>query len=114
MVPQINDSFLKEEVNPKSKPVNLGVRISRKNISTIGDRLDKYSRTALLIDNRFIDSARKYRQVILKDDFKTLLDRLVYPIAQDGRYLGDGKIQIKEKQVNLKKKKLLILHFFYL
>ena len=95
---QSSKGFLKEEVNPKSKPVNLGVRISRKNISTIGDRLDKYYRTALLIDDRFIDSARKYRQVILKDDFKTLLDRLVYPIAQDGRYLGDGKIQIKEKE----------------
>ena len=37
-----------------------------------------------------------YKQVLLKDEFRILLDRLVYSIAQDGRYLGDGKIKINK------------------
>ena len=37
-----------------------------------------------------------YKQVLLKDEFTILLDRLVYSIAQDGRYLGDGKIKINK------------------
>ena len=37
-----------------------------------------------------------FKQVLLKDEFRILLDRLVYSIAQDGRYLGDGKIKINK------------------
>ena len=34
----------------------------------------------------------------LEEEFKTLYDRLVYSIALDGRYLGDGKIKINKME----------------
>ncbi len=70
----------------------------RKQFYTIGERVDSYSKSALVIDEHLINGTIRYRQIQLKDYFKNLLDRLVYSIAQDGRYLGDGKIKINNQE----------------
>lgn len=93
---QSSRGFLKK-LEHKKRP-NSGPKQSRKQLGTIGERIDNFGKTALVIDERFINRPVKYRQLLLKDNFKILLDRLVYSIAQDGRYVGNGKIQIIGKE----------------
>ena len=93
---QSSRGFLKKL--EQKKPTKSGPKQSRKKLGTIGERIDNFGKTALLIDDRFHDIPVRYTQIQLNDHFKILLDRLVYSIAQDGRYLGDGKIQIIGKE----------------
>ena len=82
----------KEITNKKANPT----KIVKRNLSTIGERINRYKRTALVVDQRTDDI--RYSQIELKDDFKTILDCHVYSIAHDNRYLGNGKIIIKNRK----------------
>jgi hypothetical protein len=58
--------------------------------STLGARLERWSRTALL------QKEECYRQVILTAPFFELVDRLIFPTAMEGRYLGGGCFLIND------------------
>lgn len=58
--------------------------------STIGDRMERWARTAVLRDGK------KFTQVILGAPFAALFSELIYAVALDGRYLGDGNITIND------------------
>ena len=90
---QSGKGFLTKTEKAKASVNRSGTK-GRRLSTTIGERIDNFGKTALIIEDRFLDRPVKYRQLQLKDDFNILLDRLVYSIAQDGRYLGDGKIQL--------------------
>ena len=79
----------------KKKPVSKTTTSSLQRTSNIRQRLNKWKSQGLVIryDNL---GQTSFKQVLLKDEFRILLDRLVYSIAQDGRYLGDGKIKINK------------------
>ena len=94
---QPSRGFLNKSISPKKKSISTQQKSDRKP-STIGERVNAFGKTALVIDDRFINQPVHYRQIELKDKFHILLDRLVYSIAQDGRYLGDGKILIIEME----------------
>ena len=93
---QSSRGFLKKLEH--KKPTKSGPKQTRKQLGTIGERIDNFGKTALVIDDRFSDIPVRYTQIQLNDHFKILLDRLVYSIARDGRYLGDGKIIIEEQE----------------
>ena len=94
---QSGKGFLTKTEKAKTSGNRCGTK-GRRLSTTIGERIDNFGKTALIIEDRFLDRPVKYRQLQLKDDFKILLDRLVYSIARDGRYLGDGKIIIEEQE----------------
>jgi len=93
---QSSRGFLKKLEH--KKPTKSGPKQTRKELGTIGERIDNFGKTALVIDERFSDIPVRYTQIQLNDHFKILLDRLVYSIARDGRYLGDGKIIIEKQE----------------
>ena len=79
----------------KKKPVSKPTTRLQQRTSNIRQRLNKWKNQGLVI--RYDNSGQtSFKQVLLKDEFRILLDRLVYSIAQDGRYLGDGKIKINK------------------
>ena len=80
----------------KTKPSKRKKRPLR--ISTIRERLERWSRTALVITEASKGKKSTISELPLDEDFKTLYDRLVYSIALDGRYLGDGKIKINNME----------------
>ena len=94
---QSGKGFLRKIKKNKTRGNSDGTKV-RRVITTIGQRIDNFGKTALLIDDRTPGVPVRYTQIQLNDNFKTLLDRLVYSIARDGRYLGDGKIQIIGKE----------------
>ena len=79
----------------KKKPVSKRTTSSLQRTSNIRQRLNKWKNQGLVISRDHIGQTT-YKEVLLKDEFRILLDRLVYSIAQDGRYLGDGKIKINK------------------
>lgn len=93
---QSSHGFLKK--TEKQKSTKARPKKTKNQQVTIGERIDNFGKTALVIDDRFSDIPLRYSQLQLNEHFKILLDRLVYSIAQDGRYLGDGKIQILGKE----------------
>ena len=95
---QSSKGFLKPIEKPKKEKNPNPIQRPKRTFQTIKERMEKYRKMALLIDERFSDRGKMYRQIELNDEFLILLDRLVYPIAQDGRYLGDGKIKIKYRK----------------
>ena len=95
---QSSKGFLKPIEKPKKEKNPNLIKRPKRTYQTIEERLNKYRKTALLIDERFSDKPIMFRQIELNNEFQILLDRLVYPIAQDGRYLGDGKIQILNRK----------------
>ena len=95
---QSSKGFLKPIEKPKKEKNPNLIKRPKRTYQTIEERLNKYRKTALLIDERFSDKPIMFRQIELNNEFQILLDRLVYPIAQDGRYLGDGKIKIKYRK----------------
>jgi hypothetical protein len=79
----------------KKKPVSKRTTSSLQRTSNIRQRLNKWKNQGLVISRDHIGQTT-YKEVLLKDEFRILLDRLVYSIAQDGRYLGNGKIKINK------------------
>ena len=80
----------------KASPNNPEKRIKRTH--SIGERLDKWGKTALVVTEKPKGRKPTIMEMSLEEEFKTLYDRLVYSIALDGRYLGNGKIQITTKE----------------
>lgn len=58
--------------------------------STLGDRLKRWERTALL------ERGEHFEQLVLVAPFFDLMAHLIFPIAREGRYLGGGRFQIND------------------
>ena len=68
---------------------------------TLRQRLKKWDRLALDVVEDLKTGAKKCTEMPLRDTFKNLFDHLVYAVALDGRYLGNGIIKItNNKQLN--------------
>lgn len=80
-----------EPPRPKSEPTG-----QKRPRTTIGERLHKWERLAILVTDTPELSYKQVRPLPLDQPFKQLFDRLVYAVALDGRYLGDGKIIINK------------------
>ena len=61
-----------------------------RNFSTIGERLIRWGKTALIQDGDH------FRQLTLGAPFAELLAELILPVAKAGRYLGNGHILIND------------------
>jgi hypothetical protein len=95
---QPSRGFLKPlpQKEKKELPNNPKKRIKRTH--SIGERLDKWAKTALVVTEKPKGRKPTIMEMPLEEDYKTLFDRLVYAIALDGRYLGDGKIKINNME----------------
>ena len=80
----------------KELPNNPKNRIKRTH--SIGERLDKWGKTALVVKEKPKGRKPTIMEMPLEEEFKTLYDRHIHAIALDGRYLGDGKIKIKKME----------------
>ena len=81
----------KSEFGP-SEPgsVHVGESKRTRQTSTLGERLDRWRRTALW------ESGGLFRQVILSAPFFELVALLIFPAALERRYLGGGHFQIND------------------
>jgi hypothetical protein len=89
---QSSRGFLRrrEEIGTEAKqPVPTKSRFRRR-VTTLGERLETWKKSALL------KQGDQYSRCILMEPFKVLFDHLVLPVAQEGRYLGNGRIQIND------------------
>jgi hypothetical protein len=67
----------------------------RREVKTIGQRLERWSRTALF------QKGKQFSLLSLTKKFRSLFDDLVFPAAEEGRYLGGGFFLINdENQLN--------------
>jgi len=88
--------FLKpEEIKEKKENLDTG-KIPRRS-STIRERLKKWERLALLVTENCETAKKTFRELPLWNTFQIIFDHLVYATALDGRYLGSGKIMIRNK-----------------
>ena len=71
---------------PELKP-----RKRRAKETSIGDRLERWSEMGKFENERGI-----VQPVRFKCAFRKIFDHLILDIAQDGRYMGNGKIEIRE------------------
>jgi hypothetical protein len=87
---QSSRGFLKpREARKKTEAEKALPKPKRKRASdTIGARIDRWARTALLNENDC------YRTLMLLRPFQQLFDELVHSIAEDDRYLGLGLIKL--------------------
>lgn len=87
---QASRGFLKpcEKSNPATASTE--VRRRRKSSDTLGERVARYERTALL------QSGEQFSQVPLCAPFRELHAHQILPAAVDGRYLGAGQYQIND------------------
>jgi hypothetical protein len=65
---------------------------SRRQLSTLGQRLERWDRTALL------QTGEQFEPVILGAPFAELLADQIYPVAMAGRYLGNGHVIINDRR----------------
>ncbi|PXA04354.1 hypothetical protein DDZ13_07425 [Coraliomargarita sinensis] len=93
---QPSKGFLISEDKPaKEESVPTG---KKRPVSTIRERLHKWSCTATIVTEDENEPFDRVRQVSLYKPFQEIFDRLVYAAAVAGRYLGSGKIQINRKE----------------
>ena len=85
---QSSRGFYTTPSDPKPAPEKEG---SKRKITTLGERLERWGKTALL------QTGDKYQQLILGAPFAELLAELILPVAKAGRYLGNGHIQINDR-----------------
>jgi len=91
---QSSRGFLKPSPQKKKQEPPTNPKKRKKRTHSIGERLDKWAKTALVVTEKPKGGKPTILEMPLEEEFKTLYDRLVYSIALDGRYLGDGKIKI--------------------
>ena len=91
---QSSRGFLKPSPQKKKQEPPTNPKKRKKRTHSIGERLDKWAKTALVVTEKPKGGKPTIMEMPLEEEFKTLYDRLVYSIALDGRYLGDGKIKI--------------------
>lgn len=87
MLPDENKAKAKSEPTGKTRKTG-----------TIRERLKKWETLALVVTESAEKSYKKVREIILHAPFKEIFDHLVYAVALDGRYLGNGKIQINNTE----------------
>jgi hypothetical protein len=89
---QASPGFLKPAECNKTAKAKGALKAKRKRASyTIGKRLERWARCALLNKNG------RYRAVLLPERFQKLFDELVSSIAEEGRYLGLGLVKINHQ-----------------
>ncbi len=93
---QPSHGFLKPKEVKKYKKKPKIYREKRASYS-IGERQSRWRKTVTLITVMSGTTRIDVRSYRLPEPFKKLFDHLVYSVALDGRYLGDGKILIKNK-----------------
>lgn len=81
----------REEKEPEEKQAPSMCPV-RRTTYTIGERLHRWSRTALLGHGIFCEQVRLFAP------FTELFNELVYSVAVAGRYLGNGEIQINDRR----------------
>jgi hypothetical protein len=67
-------------------------RKKKRTVSTIGERVERWRKQALL------QHGKHFEQIPLRAPFAELLAEQVFPVAEDGRYLGNGHILINDTQ----------------
>jgi hypothetical protein len=77
---------------PEEKLPSKPTGISRRRSGSLGQRIERWRRTALL------QSGENFEQVILGGPFCDLLAELIYPVAKEGRYLGGGHVLINDSK----------------
>jgi hypothetical protein len=89
---QSSRGFLRRsnENEPKAAQVGPAKRKLRRRVTTLGERLQQWKKSALL------KQGEHYNRCILMEPFKVLFDHLVFPVAREGRYLGNGHILIND------------------
>jgi len=80
----------REEIGTEAKQPGPTERRFRRRVTTLGERLEQWKKSALL------KQGDQYSRCILMEPFKVLFDHLVFPVALEGRYLGNGRIQIND------------------
>ena len=60
--------------------------------TTIGERIEKWECMVLVEENG------RYQTFLLDEPWQAIFDHAVYDVAMDGRYLGNGRIQITESR----------------
>ena len=75
---------------PDAAHTGPAIRKLRRRVTTLGQRLEAWKKSALL------KQGDQYNRCILMEPFKVLFDHPVFPVAQDGRYLGNGRILIND------------------
>lgn len=89
---QSSHGFLRRqnETEVKAKHPGPTKRNFKRRVTRLGERLETWKKSALL------KQGEQYRRCILLEPFKVLFDHLVFPVAQEGRYLGNGHILIND------------------
>jgi len=96
---QPSRGFLKPEPSKKAKKDPEAEPKKRKS-STLRERLHKWEHCALIVTQDDETENLICREMPLHKPFNEIFDHLVYAVALDGRYLGNGKIKI-EKETQL-------------
>ena len=97
---QSSHGFLKkpEAATPAEGEAAPAPRPARKRrfAGNIGERLSRWAHTGQVVAGVIGTKTARYSQLLLRDNFQTLLGQLVLPVARDGRYLGNGQIVIND------------------
>ncbi len=89
---QASPGFLKPAEGKKTTKAKGALKPKCKRASyTIGDRLERWSRTAVLNKNG------QCQAILLNEPFQKLFDELIHSIAEEDRYLGLGLVKINHK-----------------
>ena len=77
----------------ESHELELRPRKKRAKEASLGDRLQRWSEMGKFENKRGI-----VQSVRFKCAFRKIFDHLIFDIAQDGRYMGNGKIEIRDSK----------------
>lgn len=96
---QPSHGFLKavDKLEPEKKEDD-DEQIRKRASYLIGERLERWQRMATFVFDSTHENQPKGQTLYLSEPFKTLFDHLVYPVALDGRYQGNGQIQINNRK----------------
>lgn len=87
---QSSRGFLTGVAKPASPESTVGPQRERRSGETLGERIDRHNRTALL------ETDGKFSHVSLGAPFADVHAKEILPAALDGRYLGHGHYQIND------------------
>ncbi len=87
---QASRGFLTEVAKPEPAQATARPLRERRTGETLGERIDRYNRTALL------ESEGKFSHVSLGAPFADVHAKEILPAALDGRYLGRGHYHIND------------------
>lgn len=87
---QASREFYAKPPESRGEGSNPGLRKPRRRSDTLGARIERYQRTALL------QSGARFSQLILAAPFEAIHAEQIYPAATAGRYRGGGHYQIDD------------------